>query len=129
MRRRRGSSMGGGLRLLSIVPLAGLAILLIVTGMAVTATANIVGPIRAGLETQAITAPTVATAAGCGNASAITSVVDGSGGGTFITTTGRLILGGSGAETFDVFGNDNCVIGGGGSDNITITGTNSFQQD
>ena len=119
----------GGLRLLSILPLAGLALLLIVTGMAVTATANISGPIRAGLETQAITAPTVATAAGCGNASAITSVVDGSGGGTFITATGRLILGGSSAETFDVFGDSNCVIGGGGVDTITITGTNTFQQD
>ncbi len=128
MRHRRGSSMGG-LRLLSIVPLAGLAFLLIVTGMAVTATATFSGPIRAGLETQAITAPTVASAAGCTNASSITSVVDGSGGGTFITTTGRLILGGSGSETFDVFGDDNCVIGGGGSDTITITGTGSYQQD
>ena len=128
MRRRTGSSMGG-LRLLSIVPLAGLAFLLIVTGMAVTATANISGPIRAGLETQAITAPTVASAAGCSNASSITTVVDGSGGGTYLTATGRLILWGSGAETFDVFGDDNCVIGGGGTDTIVITGTNPDAQD
>jgi hypothetical protein len=128
MRRRTGFSMGG-LRLLSILPIAGLAILLIVTGMAVTATASISGTVRAGLETQAVTAPTVASAAGCTNASAITSVVDGSGGGTYLTATGRLILGGSGSETFDVSGDSNCVIGGGGADTITITGTNSYQQD
>ncbi len=127
MRRRTGFSVGG-LRLLSILPLAGLAILLIVTGIAVTATATISGTIRSGLETQAITVPTVATAAGCGNASSITSVVDGSGG-VALTTDDTLILGGSGGETFTVTGDDNCVIGGGGADTFVMTGVNNFTQD